>query len=474
MNKARAKPAKAWLHQTVRRAVSALPKAVRFRVLRSFVRCDLKPDPRLVLKIAQTRDELEACFRLLHDAYVGSGYMLPDPSGLRVTLYHALPTTTTLCALYDGQVVGTISLIRQSAFGFPMQAVFNLESVKQRKGKIAEVSALAVHPQFRQSGGAVLFPLMKFMYEYCTSCFDTHHVVIAVNPKQIDLYEALLLFERLPAPVVEKYDFVNGAPAVAAAIDLLAVPRRLRHLYGGKTPSKNLYHYFVRAQIKNIQLPKRRYYTTNHPVMTPAMLDYFFNQRTQVFSKMTEREKVKLDAIYDLPVYKDVLPFVSSASRAQMPLRQHRRFTLKVRAGLRVVVNGRELRVKLDLVELSEIGFQARAKVAVPLNVWADVSIRLGSEENSRMKVMAVRGSNGGEYHRYVFSVHQPDLAWRKFTSALMAGSTFGDLDEASRFLEDKEYQQTARGDERRYHDHLVPAWHDTDNLGLRGRHHNI
>ena len=67
----------------------------------------------LELKIAQTPQELQECFRLLHDAYVGSGFMKPDPSGLRVTLYHALPTTTTLCAKWNGEVVGTISLIRE-------------------------------------------------------------------------------------------------------------------------------------------------------------------------------------------------------------------------------------------------------------------------------------------------------------------------------------------------------------------------
>ena len=64
-----------------------------------------------MLKIADTKEELEACFTLLHDAYVDSGFMKPDPSGMRVTIYHALPTTTTLCAKYDGQVVGTLSLI---------------------------------------------------------------------------------------------------------------------------------------------------------------------------------------------------------------------------------------------------------------------------------------------------------------------------------------------------------------------------
>ena len=99
-------------HEGLRRALAFLPREARFELYRRMVDCDPQPDPRLRLKIAETQDELEACFRLLHDAYVASGFMKPDPSGLRVTPYHALPTTTTLCASFDGEVVGTMSLIR--------------------------------------------------------------------------------------------------------------------------------------------------------------------------------------------------------------------------------------------------------------------------------------------------------------------------------------------------------------------------
>ena len=108
--------------QTGRKLFSMLPQKRRHEVYRSFVDCKI-PNERLVLKIAESREELEACFKLLHDAYVSSGFMTPDPSGMRVTIYHALPTTTTLCATIGDQVVGTLSLIRESArlvnpFGF--------------------------------------------------------------------------------------------------------------------------------------------------------------------------------------------------------------------------------------------------------------------------------------------------------------------------------------------------------------------
>ena len=195
-NSAAAGARKLW-HQSLRKAFSWLPRPARFAIFRSFVECDPSPDKRLVLKIAETREELEACFKLLHDAYVSSGFMKPAPSGMRATIYHALPTTTTLCAKFDGEVVGTLSLIRESVFGFPLQAIFDLKEIRQRGGKIAEVSALAVHPDFRKTGGAILFPLMKFMYEYCTTFFDTRHLVIAVHPTRIEMYESLFFFKRL-------------------------------------------------------------------------------------------------------------------------------------------------------------------------------------------------------------------------------------------------------------------------------------
>ncbi len=306
---------KAW-RDGLRKAFSLFPQSVRFAIFRSFVECDPAPDKRLVLKIAETREELEECFKLLHDAYVSSGFMKPAPSGLRATIYHALPTTTTLCAKFDGQVVGTLSLIRESVFGFPLQAIFDLKAVRARGGKIAEVSALAVHPDFRKTGGAILFPLMKFMYEYCTTFFDTRHLVIAVNPNRIEMYESLLLFKRLSESKVDNYDFANGAPAVGATLDLRSAPRKYKDLYDKKPRRKNLYDYFVRTELPNIQLPQRRYHTTNDPVMTTELLDYFFNQRTQVFEHLSNREKMLLHAIYDLPEHQKMLPKMTEPPRS--------------------------------------------------------------------------------------------------------------------------------------------------------------
>ena len=416
------------LHQSARSALALLPRDLRFGLFRQMVDCDPAPGPELELKIADTQEELEACFRLLHDAYVASGFMKPDPSGLRVTIYHALPTTTTLCAKVGGRVVGTMSLIREGVFGFPLQSVFDLAAVRAKEGQIAEISALAVHPDFRKTGGRILFPLMKFMYEYCTTYFDTRHLVIAVNPNKIEMYESLLFFERLQANTVDSYDFANGAPAVGATLDLALARERFRQVYGARRERKNLYRYFVETRLPNILQPTRPYHTTNDPVMTGAMIDHFFNRRTRVFDSLDQRKKLLLRSIYDLDAYSPVLPQVSESSKAREALRRHQRYSINCPAELRVQSYGGCLSFDLKVVEMSLTGCQAECRTPLPEGTRGQLVVELGAGLRSEVEAVAVRrtASTSGAY--YGFRVLQADASWAACVQALQQGQTHADL----------------------------------------------
>lgn len=291
-----------------RKSVALPPRNGHPLAQHSSLDCNQAPSERLVLKIAESREELEACFAVLHDAYVESGFMKPHPSGLRVTVYHALPSTTMLCAKFDGWVVGTVSLIRENALGFPMQRIFDLSTVREKGGQIAEVSALAIHPKFRRTSGSILFPLMKTICEYCTTVFDIRHLVIAVNPRHIELYESLLFFRRLTANPVENYDFANGAAAVGATLDIRQACEELRAHYASKPASGNLYDYFTQISLANIKLPDRGAYANGDPALPPELLDYFFNVRTRVFDNLDEHQTAILHSIYHRPEYGAVLP----------------------------------------------------------------------------------------------------------------------------------------------------------------------
>ncbi len=418
-------------HQGLRKLFSSLPKPWRFAVYRRMVDCDPAPSDRLELKVAETEEELEACFHILHDAYVGSGFMKPDPSGLRVTIYHSLPTTTTLCAKYDGEVVGTISMVREGVFGFPLQSVFDLEGVRAKGGKVAEISALAVAPAFRKTGGAILFPLMKFMHQYCTEFFDTRHLVIAVNPDKIELYEALLFFKRLKEQTVDNYDFANGAPAVGATLDLHEADEVFAQGYRGRPARKNLHQYFFRHKLPNIKLPERRYHTTNDPVMTPYLLDHFFNHRVQVFAHLPDRKKALLWSVYRQPEFRPVLPMLSGGEDLGRALRQYPRYSMRCPGHIDLPANNGLPaigHVQLDVIEVSAQGFQAECKHELPLNVEGRVEIELGHNTRSRLLAHAVRRRETEQGTFYGFRIDDPDRNWRSFVSELEMGQTARDL----------------------------------------------
>lgn len=413
------------IHQFARGAFGLLPRAWRHGLFRRMVDCDFTPGPELELKIADTQDELEACFALLHDAYVGAGFMKPDPSGLRVTAYHALPTTTTLCAKVRGRVVGTVSVIREGVFGFPMQSVFDLSAVRAKPGRIAEVSALAVHKDYRGTGGRVLFPLMKFLHEYCTAYFDTRHLVIAVNPNKIELYESLLFFERLQATPVERYDFANGAPAVGAAVDLWQVRERMRAAYEGRAQRRNLYRFFYEHRLANIVEPARRYHTTNDPVMTEALIDHFFNRRTQVFAALDERKQLLLRSIYDLDDLATE-PVRPAATPAPV-LRGHQRYSINCPAHWETAHAAAP--IALRVIELSLSGFQAECDRPLPAGASGRLTVELGNGERSLVHATVVRMvGQRGEAACHGFRIDKPDAAWAACVSALQAGRTHADL----------------------------------------------
>jgi GNAT superfamily N-acetyltransferase len=421
--------------RALRRALAGLPRDLRFAIIRAMIDCDPQPDPRLSFKIAETEQELEDCFRLLHDAYVASGYMVASPSGLRVTIYHALPTTTTLCAKFDGRVIGTITIIRDGAFGFPMQSAFDLSPVRARGGNIAEISALAIDPAFRRSQGAVLFPLVKFMYGYCRDLFDTHHLVIAVNPKMIELYEALLFFERLPERPVDRYAFANGAPAVGATLDLRRAPEVFKAAYDGRPPRRNLYRYFVDVRITGIQMPARVMHLTNDPVLTPQLLDHFFNRRTQVFSALDAHQRLVLRSVYPEAQFRPCLPEIEPAGGDAGQVRRHRRFTIRCPATLRFERGTDAQTLSLTIVDVSHEGCRAESDRELAAGAAGEMTIEWGAAIRSQVASTLMRHRARDDRHELGFHVTCPDPAWHACVHALRSGVTAADLSRLAEVL---------------------------------------
>lgn len=423
------------------RIIDLMPDNLLSKAYWQTLRLDKPLSAKLVFKLAQSRDELEGCFRLLHDEYVCSGYMLEHPSGLRVTLHHALPTTSTLICLYGSKTVGTVSLIRENRLGFPMQRIFNIDEIFKIGGNVAEVSALAVSRDFEVIRNQILIPMLKFLYEYAEYRFDTRHLVIAVNPRQIAFYENVLCFNRLAGRTVNHYDFAGGAPAVAAHLDLVEAKAVYYEKYNDLPPDKNLYHYFTAASLPNGQFPHRRFHTTTDPVMTPELLTYFFRDKTDLFSSLTVEEISLLHSLYDLSEYQNCLPPKPQCGESDpMRARTHRRFPVRCPARLVIWRIGVRHSVALTVYECSEKVFCAHAESALPVGVKGEVEINLGEHEQCILPVEIVRLS---KHNNRVAMLKVLDTGgiqgrqWTKFVRALACAPTGADLEEATRFSND-------------------------------------
>ena len=150
-----------------------------------------------------------------------------------------------IVALWNNEVVGTLSVIRDSKFGFPSNKIFDVSGLRQNGTRIAELSAFALREDFRSQGGKLMFPLFRYVYEYCLNYFGVDYWVIAVNPKHVELYQAILFFRRLKSCVVDNYDYVNGAPAVGQYIALKSVYPSLAIHYGKNSRHTNLFEYAI-------------------------------------------------------------------------------------------------------------------------------------------------------------------------------------------------------------------------------------
>ncbi len=185
------------------------------------------------VKVAESPEEFEAAFRLVHDVYVEMGYAEPHPSGLRVLLHQAVPGNLVFLARDERRVLGTVSLILDGPMGLPMDDIYReeLEPFRRQGRRLAEVSSLAVDSRFRwmlideQGRRRGVFWLLHQAVLYWALRRKLHHLVITVNPRHAVFYERLYLFQRFGPE--RSYGTVRGAPAVPLQLDLTSLPERL-------------------------------------------------------------------------------------------------------------------------------------------------------------------------------------------------------------------------------------------------------
>lgn len=413
--------------------IGLMPKKNRYQFIRNRINMNAQSVQEMEFKIATTQDELQQAFQILHDAYVEQGYMNSTPSGLRFLKYFALPSTTTIVAKKGNEVVGTMSIIRRTRMGLPMESLFNLDCLTTADTEVAEISSLAVAKKFRGQRGEVFLPLCRFLHQYCVQLMKIKYMVIAVHPTMAEVYRALFGFEDLkdffgshvnPKDYQTKsYDFANGNPAVPLILDLEKLYLFLKNDIKNNEEANSLFGYFFRQSFKNMHFPIRAKDLNIDPVFSLNLIRNFI-ELTRLdgwLENLSSSEKILLNKIYlgQIPQFNSEDMISNTFDSSKFSIKKER-LEYVFKGSVEFHLNSDSLHTKVEVINISKTGFAVRLldrndQNNIPLNSSTTATLRFWGLNNTHIQVHAklVWQKNG----MYGFSLLQQATSWDQFTN---------------------------------------------------------
>jgi len=147
----------------------------------------------LLIRVAD-KTEFDDVYRLAHDCYVAKGYALPRPNYLLIHYPHFdyLEETTIWIAIFKNEIVGSISVTRDSKYGFTIDEDFKAECdlVRAEGRKAGAAWRLVVKPACRDGGTIVKSLIETAIGAFLSQGGDTF--LLEVNPAHERVYERML------------------------------------------------------------------------------------------------------------------------------------------------------------------------------------------------------------------------------------------------------------------------------------------
>jgi hypothetical protein len=143
------------------------------------------------IRRATSLDDLRAAYGVTHDTFVDQGYIRPDPSGLRLRPFEALPNTATYVAERDGHIVAiTTGVVDSELLGLPADGPFKTEIDRlRRQGRqVGEGTNWLALPDARNCGIFAELIRTSVAYGIMIGCDD---VIGAVSPGHAGFYESI-------------------------------------------------------------------------------------------------------------------------------------------------------------------------------------------------------------------------------------------------------------------------------------------
>ncbi len=233
-------------------------------------------------KLADSRDELEAAYRLVYQRYCAKGYIPAHwNSDIWVTPYCALPSTYVFIAKLSDKVIGTISVFQDSDIGLPADIIWKeeLDSLRSEKKMLCEIGMLACdksigsdeNPLKHMGSFIMVLCMFKSIFELAKTMLSEAEWFITVNPAHMHFYQ-IIGFNPVSKSAVD-YSVLTNAPAVV----LKANFNDVRKVIEKKAFLRKI---FLSSSI-DLDLSKKYLWSEKD-------IDYFFKQKTPLWETLNK------------------------------------------------------------------------------------------------------------------------------------------------------------------------------------------
>jgi hypothetical protein len=238
----------------------------------SLLKLDMEGLDKPSIKIAETLDEYQQAFRLVHNEYSSVGYIPPCPQHpYHYSHYSLLPETCVFLFKTNLTVVATLTEIIDTAQnGLPMDELYRkeLDALRNQGRVVVELSAFVTSRTQRMRNIMVYMCNAMFNYSKINKIDD---ICIMVNPKHVQFYTQMFLFE--PYGPERFYEKVQ-APAVPLRVDMREIENRLRGAYSQYEFTEDLHLFFCRTNT-TLEMLQSGSVSTSKRSTPREVLDFF-------------------------------------------------------------------------------------------------------------------------------------------------------------------------------------------------------
>ena len=230
-----------------------LPRNAQRKLLLRYVRFDAEKLDGVRVYVAETKADVQAGSRLVHDIYVGKGKIPANRQRLHVTKHNALPSTIMFIAKKGDRVIGTTSLVQDSPLGLPLDTTHRteLDQLRAQGLSMYEVVGTACDDEYRGTG--LVFYLYRAMVQAAIRA-NIDRVVISALAKGMLIYEELLVCDRIGE--MRPHPAFSNALSGALELKVKTCEGRVLERFNGLARYERTPHYFFFGKdVPQIQLP---------------------------------------------------------------------------------------------------------------------------------------------------------------------------------------------------------------------------